>query len=136
MLSRPPEQEIQQASQWDAVMTSVQAERSARNAAVEPYRDVADRVSAILFRHDPIGINYEENTDEYDAEAESIVLRLASAPGIDSAETVEQIVQQEFVRWFDQKLAGPRDRYRGIAKEIWDTWLGRSERSPAPNDDT
>lgn len=122
MLSRKTDPAAPDSSDWDAVSARVRAEKAARRAAVEPYREVADAVSAVLFRRDPIGINFEDNTDEYDAEAESIVLRLAAAPATDSVETVEVIVHQEFIRWFDEKMAGPRDRYRDIAREIWDVW--------------
>jgi hypothetical protein len=44
-----------------------------RRALRAQYRDLYIRASAILFRLDPIGINHETNTDEYDAEAELIV---------------------------------------------------------------
>ena len=122
VLSRKTGPTAPDSSDWDAVSARVRAEKTARQAAVEPYREVADAVSAVLFRRDPVGINFEDNTDEYDAEAEGIVLRLAAAPAIDSVETVEVIVHQEFIRWFDEKTAGPRDRYRDIATEILDVW--------------
>jgi hypothetical protein len=107
-------------SDWDTASAQVAARKEARLRAVGPHRHFADDVSAILFRHDPIGINFEVNTDEYDAEAESIVLRLVSAPAIDSASTVRAIIHQEFVSWFDQQMAGPPERYEAIAREIWE----------------
>ena len=127
MFSHKPRGSASQ-SEWDAISTRVQTETATRKTAVEPDRELADTVSAILFAHDPIGINFEENTDEYDAEAESIVLRLAADQAIDSAASVEVIVHGEFVRWFNAELAGPRDRYRDIAHEIWDLWSGAQNR--------
>ena len=32
------------------------------------YRELFDEVSKLLFQHDPIGINFEDNTDEYEPE--------------------------------------------------------------------
>ncbi|MCP3975933.1 MAG: hypothetical protein GY720_15740 [bacterium] len=98
-----------------------------------PHREFADEVSAILFRHDPIGINFEDNTDEYDAEADSIVLRLVSAPAIDSVATVQVVVHQEFVSWFDAQMAGPRERYLGMSREIWEILATRREQGTEEN---
>lgn len=72
-------------------------------------------LEAMLFRHDPIGINFEENTDEYRAEAETIAIRLPEAH--DEVDLL-RIVHEEFVRWFDD-TAGDIERYREIAQEIW-----------------
>jgi biotin-(acetyl-CoA carboxylase) ligase len=80
------------------------------------YKHLVSRVSSLLFDADPIGINFEANTDEYDAEAASIVRRLHEAG---SVEALQQIIHEEFVRWFDQATAGPLERYRPIAESIW-----------------
>lgn len=40
------------------------------------YGNLFDSVAALLFRHDPVGINFDENTDEYQPEAETILPRL------------------------------------------------------------
>jgi hypothetical protein len=54
-------------------------------------------VSEILFRHDPAGINFGDNTNEYDPEAGSIVARLHECA---DADDVRRVVGEEFVRWF------------------------------------
>jgi hypothetical protein len=36
------------------------------------YGDLFGSVADILFRHDPVGINFEDNTDEYYPEARTI----------------------------------------------------------------
>lgn len=37
------------------------------------YGELFDSMAALLFRHDPIGINFDgENTDEYEPEVETI----------------------------------------------------------------
>ncbi len=76
-------------------------------------------VSDILFRHDPIGINFEDNTDEYDPEARTIVDRLGTAS---SEADARRIVHEEFQRWFSESIAGPQERYLKPTAEIWSLW--------------
>jgi hypothetical protein len=64
--------------------------------------------SSSRFYDDPIGLNFETNTDEYRPEAQSIVIRLPEAT---SRDEVRRIVHEEFVRWFDPQTAGPVERY-------------------------
>ncbi len=106
----------------DAWEARVRSEHVARKARVGPYRDLADEILALLSRHDPIGINVEDNTDEYDPEAETIVLRLVDAGTILSADEIKVLVHEEFVRWFGDGIAGPVERYRRIAQEIRELW--------------
>jgi len=53
------------------------------NAEREPieksYPRLFDTMAEILFRHDPLGINFEHNTDEYPPEVGTILPRLESA---------------------------------------------------------
>lgn len=93
------------------------------------YQRLLAAVSAVLFRCDPVGINFEENGDEYDPEAETILPRLRECH---SVADVSRIVREEFVRWFDEDLAGGEERYEEVAREIWTLWRdhqnGLSER--------
>jgi len=84
---------------------------------VEPYRDLVDAISAILFRHDPMSMDYETNTDEYDPEAETIVLRLMDHDRFPE-DLVRSIVHQELCRWFSVAQAGPSGRYEQISNEV------------------
>lgn len=76
-------------------------------------------LEAALFEADPIGINFEENTDEYRPEAETIMLRRSEATNL---EDVQRIVHAEFVKWFDEGIAGPPERYEHVAGRIWQRW--------------
>ena len=76
-------------------------------------------LEAALFEADPIGINFEENTDEYRPEAETITLRRSEATNL---EDVRRIVHAEFVKWFDEGIAGPPERYEHVARRIWHRW--------------
>jgi hypothetical protein len=44
-----------------------------RKAPRREYAGLYEEVEAILFRHDPAGINFGENTDEYDPEVSTIL---------------------------------------------------------------
>jgi hypothetical protein len=83
------------------------------------YGELFESVSSLLFRHDPIGINFEENTDEYNAETGTILPRLRSC---ESPSDALRVVHEEFVRWFDVATAGPQEHYAQIASEIWQLW--------------
>ena len=88
------------------------------------YGEAYVRLSAILFSEDPIGINFEENADEYEPEVGTILPRLQ---GCRDPQDVQRIVHEEFVRWFDPSTAGQADRYRRIAERIWAEVMPRLE---------
>ena len=94
--------------------------REARKRARAEYGVLFDSVAAVLFRHDPMGINFETNTDEYEPEARTILPRLKDCRSVDD---VQKIVHEEFVEWFGPADAGPSHHYRDIASEIWGIWL-------------
>jgi hypothetical protein len=83
------------------------------------YGELFDSTAALLFRHDPVGINFDHNTREYETEAGTILPRLRSCQCPDD---VLKVVHEEFVRWFDPSTAGPQKRYTEIASEIWQLW--------------
>lgn len=77
--------------------------------------ELLGEVSAILFRHDPVGISFDENADEYDGEARRILDEFKRGMTLDRLLT---IVHEEFVQSFDRETAGPREKYAAIAEEI------------------
>ncbi len=84
-------------------------------------RELVDELAALLYQHDPVGIAFGDNPDEYAPEAGAIALRLQDVRTVDD---VRAVVHAEFVRWFDEDTAGPAERYRSLAEEIW-ALLGR-----------
>jgi hypothetical protein len=80
------------------------------------YGELYDRLSRLLFAADPIGINFDDNTDEYEPEVGSILPRLRTCS---SAGDVQKVVHEEFCRWFDADQAGPLDAYEKIGRDIW-----------------
>lgn len=72
-------------------------------------------VEAILFRHDPVGINFETNSDEYNPEAVRIVAGLRK---VITTERVAGLIHSVFVQMFGETSAGEQGRYTRIAEEI------------------
>lgn len=89
------------------------------------YGALFEAVTSELFNADPIGINFEDNTDEYDPEAGTIIPRLADARTI---QDVEVIIHEEFCKWFGPEQAGPQEHYRALAGRIWDVWHAFQQR--------
>lgn len=91
------------------------------NKLRQNYKRLYSKVEEILFRHDPMGINLGENTDEYDPEVSTILPRLKEAK---SETDVHAILYEEFVHWFGADTVGNEDSeiYKGTAKEIWTAW--------------
>jgi hypothetical protein len=99
-------------------MTS-STEAQKRKAVRQEYGALFDALSKLLFEADPIGINFETNTDEYEPEVGAIIPQLEHANTEDDA---RQIIHAEFCRWFDAKTAGPIEAYGEIAAKVWAEW--------------
>ncbi|MGO9931451.1 MAG: hypothetical protein ACLPV8_06525 [Steroidobacteraceae bacterium] len=84
-------------------------------------------VTALLFEADHLGINFGNNTDEYDPETSSILTRLTSAKTVDDNQT---IVHEEFCRWFSPEDAGSREDYRHVSAKIWEAWTLAFPKAP------
>jgi hypothetical protein len=97
----------------------IEEEKAKRIELQTRYQVLFDEVSAILFDLDPIGINFEDNTDEYDAEAGTILPRLETCVTV---ENVRAVVHQEFVRWFGLEIAGDEAKYHEAANRILQAW--------------
>jgi len=113
----------------DDVRNEVSRLREEREQLRSQAPELFNRVLKILQRHDPMGI-YEEDMphrDAYDPEVGTIVPRL---PAASSAEDVQTIVYEEFVRWFYTPFGGSiaksRAAYEKIAHEIWAVWKSHS----------
>jgi hypothetical protein len=84
----------------------------------EKYRSLYDATIALLFLHDPVGINFDDNTDEYEPEAGTILPKLQSCR---SADYALQVVYGEFLRWFGDS-AGSKENYERIANQLWEKY--------------
>jgi len=88
------------------------------------YQNLHRRLTALLYRHDPISLAAAGcPKDEYEPEVSTIVPRLKGATTV---EDVRRIVHEEFVHWFDgEGTAGPESAYTTIAQDIWETFMTR-----------
>ncbi len=98
--------------------------REQRRHLKKEYQELFTQIVEILFRHDPIGINFETNTDEYEPEAGTI---LAGLKDCASDADVKRLVCREFRLWFGDEI-GPESNYDPIAGEIWQRWKGSQAR--------
>lgn len=96
--------------------------RAARQAVQGEDPSFFAAVSGTMFKHDPIGINFSDNTDEYDAEAGTVIPRLKTCSSPDEVATV---LHEEFQAWFGAETAGARTAYLALAKELWNLKLHR-----------
>lgn len=85
----------------------------------QAYSTLLSRVSQILFEADPAGINFDENTDEYDMEAAAILVELKHCR---DALQLATSVHKVFVEYFGSDIAGTVDRFGSVADMIWDAY--------------
>ena len=83
------------------------------------YGALFDTIAEILFRLDPIGVNFEDNPDEYHPETGTILPRLKDCADVTD---VQKVVHEEFVRWFGVGTVGPEATYQPVAAEVWRAW--------------
>ena len=104
------------------VVAKVERDRHVREAVKRQYPALFVLVTQAMFRHDPIGINFETNTDEYDAEAGTVIPRLKDCS---SSEDVTTVLHEEFSTWFGSDSVGPRDHYTKLGEELWLLWKAK-----------
>jgi hypothetical protein len=110
------------------VIEKVARDRAARDAVRQRHPRLFTAVSEAMFRHDPIGINFGNNADEYDPEAGTVVPRLSACA---SAEDVENVMIEEFSAWFGADIAG-RAHYAALANEVWRLWTHNQDTLSTP----
>jgi hypothetical protein len=80
------------------------------------FGDLYDRVSAILFKDDPGGVNFEINPDEYESEVDLILPRLSSCS---SVADVQAVVYDVLLKMFDEETVKVPERLGRVAGLIW-----------------
>ena len=97
-------------------MSAVQPTRERRRGLVQAWKAAHEKAGEILFAEDPIGINYETNTREYDLEVGTILPRLRTC---NSVAEVRVVLHEEFGHWFGAEMVGPSEKYQRIAERLW-----------------
>ncbi len=98
--------------------------REKRRRMKDEYSGLYEKVEALLFRHDPIGINFEENTHEYELETSLLLPRLRTCR---SAADATRIVHKVFKECFGYIEARAESLYEPIGAEIWALWVAFQE---------
>lgn len=89
------------------------------------YGNLFFTVTLLLFNHDPIGINFGDNPDEYVPEVHDIIARLQDNP---NKLTTVQICNEVFNDWFGKELIHGID-FTLIAEDINIEWKKYIENS-------
>jgi hypothetical protein len=109
-----------EANEWpQEILKQTNDNRTAREAIKAKYPELFYKMRKCFFAHDPIGINFETNTDEYDPEVGTIIPRLSTCR---SKSDVLVVVHEEFIKWFGEDTAGDMSSYEKIAEEVWKLW--------------
>ena len=91
--------------------------RSPTNAMETRYRTLVAAVERAIKDADPIGLlEGSAPAGEYGPEIGTIGPRVVNAQSIEEVTTV---LYEEFVRWFGDDTAGPRQAYEAPARRIW-----------------
>jgi hypothetical protein len=91
------------------------------------YQAVVAAVEHAINEADPIGLlEGGAPADEYSPEIGTIVPRLLNAQSVDE---VTAVLHEEFLRWFGDDTAGPRQAYEALARQIWGALLEYRESS-------
>src|SRR3954447_23459626 len=98
------------------------ADRMQRHCAA--CEQLVTEVEALLYRHDPVGIAFGDNPDEYRPEASSIAGWLHRAGSVDDVRT---LVRGALARWVGGGRPGDTERFDGIARDLWALGRGRPQ---------
>jgi hypothetical protein len=101
--------------------------RAERRVLKREHKAVFLEASALFYRFDPVGIGADMPSDEYEPEVGTILRRLRDCRDVGE---VQDVVHEEFCRWFSSEIAGPRHRYTAVSVALWELWQDkhRSER--------
>jgi hypothetical protein len=113
---RPGVPVVRKQKQWK-LSKRAQHARKQLPAVKAEFGELFAEVSEILFRCDPMCINYGFNTDEYEPEVGTILPRLKDCQ---STRDVQKVVYEEFEQWFG--IPGEQEKYRQPSQEIWAAW--------------
>ncbi len=81
------------------------------------YKALLTAVERAIHDADPIGLlEGGAPADEYSPEIGTIVPRVGNAQSVDE---ITAVLYEEFVRWFGNDTAGPRQAYEAPARQIW-----------------
>ena len=83
------------------------------------YADLLDEVSATLFLHDPLALNLDEHTGEYDELAARLLVRLRT---VNNRWDTAGVIHAACTDLAGAARAGRAERYRDLAGDVWEVW--------------
>lgn len=101
----------------------LESEAERRRALKQQHAQLFADLTRILAEDDPMGLMDDDglNADEYEAEVGTILPRLTDC---DSSEQVQEVIAEEFSRWFNGGGKFP-EHFRPTAERVWEVWNAR-----------
>jgi hypothetical protein len=81
----------------------------------QEYTALFEDLSALLYRLDPAGVNYEINPDEYEPEVGTILPRVKE---LETVEDIEKVIREELEHWVGGGVRMERATYEELAVEV------------------
>jgi hypothetical protein len=97
---------------WDYEKETVEQYRVRR---IKERGPIFNSICEILFQCDPVGLNFDENIDEYEGEAILIEKELNKIKNIND---LSEIINSIFTQQFTEKI-GSENKYKQVVNEIW-----------------
>jgi hypothetical protein len=95
--------------------------RGARRS-LQPDPDLVDALTAVLERHDPVGLVTQDpdiHGEEYAPEVTVIATRL---PNAQSEEDARRLIHDVLTEWFDDASVGTEQDLAPLARDVWEVW--------------
>jgi len=99
--------------------------RECKETILEKDQFFLHSVSRLLYKIDLADIGTGQGRREYALEACAIINNLPCCKSLDD---LVEIVHEIFIFWFDEEIAGNRERFRDVSSEIWAIWLHKINR--------
>lgn len=92
-----------------------------RDAGIwDEFPRLTEAFSSVFSEADPLGLlAMGAPLDEYEPEIETVLHRM---PEVGSTSETQEMVHQEFVRWFNSDIAGSSDRFADLSASLWNVW--------------
>jgi hypothetical protein len=81
------------------------------------HSQISELIKRAIDKADPIHLlEIGAPDDEYESEIREVTSRVRKCTNL---EEVQTLLHEVFVKWFDERIAGPKELYRAPAEVIW-----------------
>jgi hypothetical protein len=94
------------------------------------YGELYSQLVALFYRHDPAGLAYADNFDEYESEVGTVLPRLGECR---SPQDMEQVIRTELRRSLGMIFLS-NDALGALAADVWSVWQDCAEVPERPSD--